>query len=239
MSGRAKLTRAQTPATQPSAPAPLPSQSAVQPSTAPTGTPECPPALKKLGECGPVTPAQSAGPDDGLSVTTVLGWAALVVAVLGLPLLPLLWRTRLRARRLATGEVLTAWRELGDAAWDVGVAPDEALSPRRAASRIVDLGRLDPEPAAAVHRVAGAVERALYAPPGAEVSYPELAQDVLLARTGLLESADRLPRLRALLLPRSATRISWALSARWATVAGAVSTRLASLRSRLPLRSRG
>ncbi|MFD9261320.1 transglutaminaseTgpA domain-containing protein [Streptomyces sp. NPDC059538] len=231
--------RAQTPATQPSAPAPLPSQSAVQPSTAPTGTPECPPALKKLGECGAATPAQSAGPDDGLSVTTVLGWAALVVAVLGLPLLPLLWRTRLRARRLATGEVLTAWRELGDAAWDVGVAPDEALSPRRAAGRIVDLGRLEPEPGAAVHRVAGAVERALYAPPGAEVSYPELAQDVLLARTGLLESADRLPRLRALLLPRSATRISWALSARWAAVAGAVSARLTSLRTRLPLRTRG
>ncbi|MFD7788445.1 hypothetical protein ACFV4Q_35960 [Streptomyces nojiriensis] len=172
-------------------------------------------------------------------MTTVLGWAALAVAVLGLPLLPLLWRTRLRARRLAIGEVLTAWRELGDTAWDAGVVPDGALSPRRAASRIVDLGRLEPEPAAAVHRVAGAVERALYAPPGAEVSYPELAQDVLLARTGLLASADRLPRLRALLLPRSAARISWALTARRSAIASAVSTRLTAARLRLPLRGRG
>ncbi|MER6447697.1 transglutaminaseTgpA domain-containing protein [Streptomyces venezuelae] len=231
--------RTQTPATQPSAPAPLPSQSAVQPSAAPSATPECPPALKKLGECDTAAPAQNAGDGGGPSVTTVLGWAALAVAVLGLPLLPLLWRTRLRARRLATGEVLTAWRELGDTAWDAGVVPDEALSPRRAASRIVDLGRLEPEPAAAVHRVAGAVERALYAPPGAEVSYPELAQDVLLARTGLLASADRLPRLRALLLPRSAARVSWALTARRTAVTSAMSARLTAARLRLPLRGRG
>ncbi|MGW6983354.1 transglutaminase family protein [Streptomyces sp. NPDC054932] len=231
--------RAQTPAAQPSAPAPLPSQGAPQPSTAPTATPECPPALKKLGECGAAAPAQNGTHDDGISAGTVLGWAALAVAVLGLPLLPLLWRTRLRARRLASREVLTAWRELGDTAWDSGVVPDEALSPRRAASRIVDLGGLEPEPAAAVHRVAGAVERALYAPPGAEVTYPELADDVLLARTGLLASADRLPRLRALLLPRSAARISWAVAARWAAVASSVSARAAALRLRLPLRGRG
>ncbi|MGW6573971.1 transglutaminase family protein [Streptomyces sp. NPDC054945] len=234
-----EYSRAQTPAAQPSAPAPLPSQSAAQPSTGPTATPECPPNLKKLGECGTAAAAPNTGDGGGPSVTTVLGWVALAVAVLGLPLLPLLWRTRLRARRLATGEVLTAWRELGDTAWDAGVLPDEALSPRRAASRIVDLGRLDAESAAAVHRIAGAVERALYAPPGVEVSYPELAEDVLLARTGLLESADRLPRLRALLLPRSAARVSWALAARRTAVTTSVSTRLTALRSRLPLRARG
>ncbi|MFG2977890.1 transglutaminaseTgpA domain-containing protein [Streptomyces sp. NPDC048331] len=234
-----EYSRAQTPAAQPSAPAPLPSQSAAQPSTAPSATPECPPNLKKLGECGAAAAAQNTGDGGGPSVTAVLGWVALAVAVLGLPLLPLLWRTRLRARRLATGEVLTAWRELGDTAWDAGVLPDEALSPRRAADRIVDLGRLDQESAAAVHRVAGAVERALYAPPGAEVSYPELADDVLLARAGLLASADRLPRLRSLLLPRSAARVSWALTARRTAVTTAVSTRLTTIRLRLPLRSRG
>ncbi|WP_406075952.1 transglutaminaseTgpA domain-containing protein [Streptomyces virginiae] len=237
-----EYSRAQTPATQPSAPAPLPSQSVAQPSTGPSATPECPPNLKKLGECGAAAPAQSTGGGGGPSVTSVLGWAALAVAVLGLPLLPMLWRTRLRARRLATGEVLTAWRELGDTAWDAGVLPDEALSPRRAASRIVELGRLDEEPAAAVHRIAGAVERALYAPPGAEVSYPELADDVLLARTGLLASADRLPRLRTLLLPRSAARVAWAFSARRSAIAAAVSTRLTTARLRLlrlPLRGRG
>lgn len=230
--------RAQVPVAQPSAPAPLPSQGAAQPSTAPSATPECPPALKKLGECGAAAPAQAAPHDDGPSATAVLGWAAVVVAMLGLPLLPLLWRTRLRARRLASREVLTAWRELGDAAWDVGVAPDEALSPRRSASRVVDLGRLEPDAAAAVHRVAGAVERALYAPAGAEVSYAELADDVLLARAGLLAGVGRLPRLRALLLPRSAARIAWAVSTRWSAAATTASARLTALRLRLPLRAR-
>ncbi|WP_060178160.1 transglutaminaseTgpA domain-containing protein [Streptomyces sp. IMTB 1903] len=231
--------RTQAPAAQPSAPAPLPSQGAVQPAPAPSASAECPPEMKKLGECGPTAPQQSAARDEGPSPATVLGWAAVVVAALGLPLLPLLWRSRLRARRLGTGEVLAAWRELGDAAWDVGVAPDEALSPRRAASRVVDLGRLEPDAAAAVHRVAGAVERSLYAPPGAEASYAGLADDVRAARAGLLAAAGRAARLRALLLPRSAARISWAAAARWSALASAASARLTSLRLRLPLRNRG
>ncbi|MFE9463754.1 transglutaminaseTgpA domain-containing protein [Streptomyces virginiae] len=231
--------RTQVPAAQPSAPAALPSQGAVLPAPAPSASVECPPALKKLGECGPTAPQQSAARDGGPSLAAVLGWAAAVAAVLGLPLLPLVWRSRLRARRLGTGEVPAAWQELADAAWDVGVAPDEALSPRRAASRIVDLGQLEADAAAAVHRVAGAVERALYAPPGAEVSYAGLADDVLQGRAGLLAAADRLPRLRALLLPRSAARISWAVSARWSVLAGAASARLTALRLRLPLRGRG
>ncbi|MFE6911658.1 transglutaminase family protein [Streptomyces erythrochromogenes] len=231
--------RAQAPAPSASVPAPLPSQGAVQPAPAPSASAECPPELKKLGECGTNAPQQSATGDDGPAVTTVLGWAAVVAAVLGLPLLPLLWRSRLRARRLGTGEVLAAWRELGDAAWDVGVTPDEALSPRRAAGRVVELGGLEPDAAAAVHRVAGAVERALYAPPGGEVSYPGLADDVLAARAGLLAAAGRAARLRALLLPRSAARVSWAVAARWSAVAAAASARLTALRLRLPLRGRG
>ncbi|MEJ8644710.1 transglutaminase-like domain-containing protein [Streptomyces sp. MS1.HAVA.3] len=232
--------RAQTPTAQPSVPAPVPSQGAAQPSAAPSSTAdECPPSMKKLGECGAAAPTQSTPHDDGPSVTTVLGWAAVAVAVLGVPLLPLLWRTRLRARRLGTGEVLTAWRELGDTAWDVGVVPDEALSPRRAASRVVDLGGLELDATEAVHRVAGAVERALYAPPGAEVSYAGLADDVLLARAGLLAAVGRPARLRALLLPRSAARLAWAAAARWSALTSTVSTRLTTLRLRLPLRNRG
>ncbi|MGJ3559254.1 DUF4129 domain-containing protein [Streptomyces sp. INA 01156] len=42
--------------------------------------------------------------------------------------------------------------------------PDESLTPRKAAARIVRLGRLDPDAAAAAHRVADAVEQILYAP---------------------------------------------------------------------------
>ncbi|MFG2876753.1 transglutaminaseTgpA domain-containing protein [Streptomyces sp. NPDC048337] len=227
------------PAPQPSAPSALPSQAAPEPSAAPSKTDDCPPELKKLGECGAAAPAQGPKGDSGPSAMTVVGWAAGILAVLALPLLPLLWRGRVRARRLGTGEVAAAWRELGDAAWDVGVPPDEALSPRRAAARIVQLGRLDPESAGAVHRVAGAVERALYAPPGSATSYPTLSADVLKARTGLLASAGRATRLRALLFPRSAARVGWAISTRWSALTSTVSTRLTALRLRLPLRGRG
>ncbi|MFD0358914.1 hypothetical protein ACFVHW_35055, partial [Streptomyces sp. NPDC127110] len=109
--------------------------------------------------------------------------------------------------------------------------------PRRAAGRVVVLGKLDGEPAQAVHRVAGAVERALYAPPGADVSYPELAADVRAAGAALLAAVGRRARLRALLLPRSGARVTAALSLR----AAAASARLSSLTSRLriPLRGRG
>lgn len=230
--------RAAAPLPQPSAPSALPSQSAAAPSAAPSQNDACPPELKKLGECGGAAPKQSAAAGSGgLPVGAVIGWGAAVLVLLGLPLLPLLWRRRVRRRRLAGGDVLAAWRELGDAAWDVGVPPDEALSPRRAAARVVVLGRLDGDAAQAVHRVAGAVERALYAPPGAEVCDPGPAADVLLARAALLASATRPGRLRALLLPRSAARVSWALSARLAAFSARTSA--LSARFRLPLRNRG
>ncbi|MGW6862561.1 transglutaminase family protein [Streptomyces xanthophaeus] len=233
-------TRPQSPAAQPSTPAPLPSQNSAQPSAAPSQADDCPPDQKKLGECGGTTPAAGASSGGGgPSPTAVLGWTAAVLALLGVPLLPLLWRTRVRTRRLAAREVTRAWQELGDAAWDVGVLPDEALSPRRAAGRIVELGRLDGEAAAAVHRITAALERALYAPEGTEVSYPELAQDVLAARAGLLAGVSRGTRLRALLLPRSAVRVSWEVSARWSAAAAKASARLAAVRGRLPLRGRG
>ncbi|MEU9003313.1 DUF3488 and transglutaminase-like domain-containing protein [Streptomyces sp. NPDC048551] len=229
--------RTDVPAPQPSAPSALPSQSAAAPSAAPSQNDACPPELKKLGECGGAAPKQDLGAGSGgVSAGAVLGWGAAALVVLGLPLLPLVWRRRVRDRRLASGGVPAAWRELGDAAWDVGIPPDGALSPRRAAERVVRLGGLDAEAAQAVHRVAGAVERELYAPPGAEASYPGLSADVLRARTALLASLTRRGRLRALLLPRSAARLAWAASAR-AAAATALTTRLTThLRTHLPLR---
>ncbi|MEU2393695.1 DUF3488 and transglutaminase-like domain-containing protein [Streptomyces sp. NPDC007369] len=239
--------RADRPAAQPSAPSPVPSQSAAQPSAEPSQADTCPPELRRLGECGGSAPQQSAGGKGGPSVTAVLGWTGAVLALSALPLLPLLWRSRVRARRLAADGVLPAWQELGDAAWDVGIAPDGALSPRRAASRLVELGRLEPDAAEAVHRVAGAVERALYAPPGQDPYRP--AADVLLVRSALLAGVGRLGRLRALLLPRSAVRLRRAAAARREAWAAAVRGRLAGPaglaarvprpRLRLPMRDRG
>ncbi|MFK0047152.1 DUF3488 and DUF4129 domain-containing transglutaminase family protein [Streptomyces sp. NPDC090741] len=232
--------RAEVPAAQPSAPTALPSQGATQPSAAPSKAEDCPPEEKKLGECGAAAPQPKAGSAaGGPSPQTVLTWTLSVLALLALPVLPLLWRTRLRKRRLAAGQVLVAWQELADAAWDVGIAPDEALSPRRAAARVVELGRLTPEAADAVHRVAEAVERSLYAPPGTEATYAGLAADVLLARAALLAPLTRGGRARAVLLPRSAARLRWSAATRWSAVTARGATLLARTRARIPVRNRG
>ncbi|MEU8776050.1 DUF3488 and transglutaminase-like domain-containing protein [Streptomyces sp. NPDC048606] len=211
--------RPEAPAPQPSAPSALPSQSAAAPAPAPSRSDACPPELRRLGECGGAVPQQGAATgSDGPSVGAVLGWTAAAAVLVGLPVVPVLWRRRVRARRLGSREALAAWRELGDCAWDVGIPPDEALSPRQAAARIVVLGGLDREAEQAVHRVAGAVERALYAPPGAPPPSETLRADVEAARVALVAGVGRWARLRALFLPRSAARVSWALSARLAAI---------------------
>ncbi|WP_414494554.1 DUF4129 domain-containing protein [Streptomyces sp. S399] len=100
-----------------------------------------------------------------------------------------------------------------DTAWDHGIRPDEALTPRRAAERLVRLAEPGAEAAEAVHRLAGAVEQELYAPRPAPVA--GLAEDVGRVRAALRLRASRRTRLRALLLPRSAVRVRWAAADHW------------------------
>ncbi|WP_411074301.1 transglutaminaseTgpA domain-containing protein [Streptomyces sp. cmx-4-7] len=227
-----------------------PQQSAsAQPSVAPSASEDCTPQMRRLGDCGPQTAAAGAAPDDSGPDpvdTTLLVLGA--VAVLALPLLPLFWRIRTRARRLGaagsrdpevtaapsgaapaeerSGRVsargaggtaartLAVWREINDTAWDYGVEPDESQTPRRAAARIVRLGELRGESADAVHRVARAVEEVLYAPRPQPVA--GLVEEAGRVRAGFHAGANRRTRLRALLAPRSAVRVRWAASARWA-----------------------
>ncbi len=111
---------------------------------------------------------------------------------------------------------LAVWQELTDTAWDFGIAPDESLTPRRAAARIARLGRLEPAAAASVHRVADAVEQVLYAPRPQAVA--GLTVDVHRVAAGLRAAAGRGTRLRALFLPRSTVRVAWAASAWWTGV---------------------
>ncbi len=118
------------------------------------------------------------------------------------------------------------WEEVVDTAWDHGVPPDGSLTPRGTAARLVRLGGLDGDAAEAVHRVAGAVEQVLYAPlPRAT---PGLAEDAARIRAGLGARLGRGARLRAVLAPRSAARVGWALGDRWAALA----RRAAALRTR-------
>ncbi|WP_215189601.1 hypothetical protein, partial [Streptomyces sp. McG8] len=64
-----------------------------------------------------------------------------------------------------------------------------------------------------------------------------LAEDVRLAAGGLRDSASRARRLRALLVPRSAVRVVWTASDRWASLRD----RVIALRPdwHLPTRQRG
>ncbi|MGW2589539.1 transglutaminase TgpA family protein [Streptomyces sp. NPDC001515] len=229
-----------------------PAQPDTDPSAAAAATPSasesCPAQMRRQGECGgSAAPGIVAPQDPGTPVGTVLGTVLLVLLVLLLPVLPMLWRTRVRARRLgaSTGRTpadtaartLAAWREITDTAWDHGIAPDDSLTPRRAAERVAREGRLDTEATAAVHRVAGSVEQVLYAPEPRPM--PGLAQDARTVRAGLRLSADRLTRLRATLAPRSAVRVVWALSERRAALSGRWRLPRRPVWSRRPSRQQG
>ncbi|MGW2620205.1 transglutaminase TgpA family protein [Streptomyces sp. NPDC001500] len=130
----------------------------------------------------------------------------------------------------AAGHVLAVWRELTDTAWDFGIEPDDALTPRRAAARIVRTAGLDETAARSVRRVAGAVEQVLYAPePRAEAG---LADEVRTVRAALQEKADWTTRVRAVVAPRSAVRALWDLADRWTALRTSSTARLTALMRR-------
>ncbi|MBL1066766.1 DUF3488 and transglutaminase-like domain-containing protein [Streptomyces sp. 7-21] len=189
------------------------------PEPSPTPSPEQPEGCDPVtGECADDAQPRTPESDDdgaGLAVSwpLVLGGGGGLLAV-ALAMSPLLWRRRGRARRLgAETGALPAWRELTDTAWDFGVTPVVSETPRQAAQRIVRVRGLEGESAAAVHRVADAVEYELYAPGGAGAS-GQLAADVRAASDGMRAASGRWERLRALLLPRSAMRVMHAAAAR-------------------------
>ncbi|NEC48182.1 transglutaminase domain-containing protein, partial [Actinospica acidiphila] len=152
-----------------------PSQAApTDPSAQPSRSTDCRADGSDPGSCESESPQAALPTDgDGPKWHVVLLWALAGLLVLALPLSPLLWRTRMRAVRLGghgraeedvAPRVLAAWEELTDTAWDHGIVPDESLTPRGAADRIVRTGGLEGDAAASVRRLAGAVEQVLYAP---------------------------------------------------------------------------
>ncbi|MBH5334406.1 transglutaminase [Streptomyces pactum] len=208
-----------------------------RPSAEPSAQESCPPVARKQGDCDTAAAAPAGQDSSGGWGGDALTWvvvAALAVALLVVPLAPMLWRLRTRAGRLAgpsarapaggpdpaggtaaADRTLAAWHELIDTGWDHGVVPDDTLSPRRAVDRLVRHGKLEPDAAEAARRVAVAVEEVLYAPHPHPLPGP--AADVRLVIAGLRASADRRTRLRALLAPRSSVRVVWAASRRWSS----------------------
>ncbi|MEV6328230.1 DUF3488 and transglutaminase-like domain-containing protein [Streptomyces sp. NPDC051909] len=217
-----------TPSAQPSTGA------SAQPSAVPSASVSCTPQEQKLGGCGQDKAAAGVtdGDGGGFDWRQIALVALVLLVVLGLPLLPWLWRGRLRARRLGpapdpVARVLAVWQEINDTAWDYGITPDESRTPRRTAARLVREGELSTDAADAVHRVARAVEEALYAPrPRPATGLTEQAE---LIRRALHASASTPARLRARLAPRSAARVRWAAQARTEALRETWSTRAAAL----------
>ncbi|MFG3224935.1 transglutaminaseTgpA domain-containing protein [Kitasatospora sp. NPDC048194] len=207
----------------------------------PTSSSDCTAKQRQLGDCGSRSKAATAADEQSwLLSPQVLGTLAGVLAVIALLLVPMSWRAALRRRRLGAGgrrrpggdgpaeltdaQVLAAWDELVDSAWDLGIPPDESRTPRSAARRITETAELDADAAAAAGRLALATERVLYAPAG-QVTTAPLAADVRTARRGLLAGAGRMGRTRALLLPPSSAQLWWRISDAVRAARTAVGTR--------------
>jgi transglutaminase-like putative cysteine protease len=190
------------------------------PTPAPSQSSTCTAEEKRLDpQCGQAAPTTGGGQSDGGFPGRTAVAAATAALLLLLPPVPLLWRIRLRRRRLAPHAgpperaVLDAWHELTDSGWDYGVEPDESATPRQAAARISRIGGLDPERAAAAQRLAHSVEQVLYAP--SPHPSPGAADDVRMLRAGLRAAAPRRLRLRAVLLPPSSARMARVITRRW------------------------
>lgn len=215
-------------ATATTAPSQQPTAAATSdaPAPAPSNSKDCDAKLRQLGECGKKnTAVGDTGQDSWLLSAQVLGTLAVVVALIALLLVPMFWRAAVRRRRIGGGrrrpggdgpaeladeQVLAAWDELVDSAWDLGIPPDESRTPRAAARRISERAELGEDAAAAAGRLALATERVLYAR-SAHVTAP-LAADVRTAREGLLATAGRRERTRAVLLPPSSAQLWWRIS---------------------------
>lgn len=197
-----------------------------EPPAAPAESEDCSVQQQRLDGCGDEAPLGTLPTDgDGPKWYVVPAWVLGGLFALALLLAPMLWRLRTRSVRLgvrgrsaagATSGILAAWDEVTDTAWDLGIDPDGSLTPRKAASRIVRLGRLEPDGALSAHRVADAVEQALYAPRPRPTA--GLTDDALRVAAGLRSGAGRITRLHALFLPRSTVRVVWAATARWVAV---------------------
>ena len=224
--GRGSVPDYSAPVTAPTkAPTQQPTTAAPSAAAVPTATPtsSCD-AKQRADACSDrqKAAAPTAHESSWLLSWQVLGTAAGVIVLLGLLATPMLWRSRPRRRRPGTGgrrgpgggpgglsdqEVLAAWDELVDSAWDLGIPPDDSRTPRSAVRRISEAGELDEDATAAAGRVALATERVLYARGGGPAA--PLAPDVRRAREGLRASARRTGRARAVLLPPSSAKLWW------------------------------
>lgn len=116
---------------------------------------------------------------------------------------PAVARILIRRARLSphniNGGVEQGWQELAATVRDLGLKWDDSATPRSTAERFEPM--LEPAAAAAMHRVAIAVEELRYAPKLPNT--PRLTEDVLDVCRALRERAGRAQRIMAWVLPGS------------------------------------
>ncbi len=176
-----------------------------------------PPAPSSAASATP-TPSASASPDlpaeeladpssaSSDAATSAATWGTslgvLAALLLATPALLRIVRRRIRLTAVARGSAASAWEELHDTAFDLGLHPGEALTPRQVAA---DLGeRLDADGAAALARVRAAFEQESFAGRAGDPTAADLRRVIRSLRrsAGLWRSAV-------------ATAVPLSLVARW------------------------
>ncbi|MBZ5733336.1 transglutaminaseTgpA domain-containing protein [Nocardioides sp. TRM66260-LWL] len=180
----------QPPSTAPSA------QPSARPSAAPSQAPE------QRREQTPAPSADAPVAAGSSPLPRVLSGAAIVLAVVGLVLLPRSLRRRRRRRRLA-GDPEQRWAEVGDTARDVGAPWPPARSPRETAAALAPT--LAPEARAALDALTLEVERGRYAGSAASAARGTASDSATSSAAtvvaALLRDASPRARRRATWLP--------------------------------------
>jgi hypothetical protein len=165
----------------------------VNPSAAPAPVNTAAPSLPPEEEVATPEVPQAEATDPVPIVGLVL------LAIVGLALLPALARAGIRARRLrrvrAEGDAAAAWAEVRDTAHDHDWVAPETETPRQLGERLAIVVGAD-----AVARLRGGVETAAYDRPGRPAM---TAEDVVALRRAIASAATLRVRFRATFAPPS------------------------------------
>jgi transglutaminase-like putative cysteine protease len=138
----------------------------------------------------------------------VLAIAVVLLVLLAASVVPFGgWLARRRARQQARDDaerVEAEWQSLVSRLGDIGLAASDGATPRQASSQLGRAAYLTPEEGEALGRVVSTLERARYAPPGAELT--DVQDDARTVWKAAFARRRRLDRARALLLPDEGLR---------------------------------
>ncbi len=176
-----------------------PDETEIDPEDSATPTPSAPtPTPSQRPDESPQAQAQQEQQDAGRDLAPLLGGAAVVVLLLGVPAAVRTARRRLRWRAAATA-VAPAWDEVLDTAYDLGLPARPRGTPREEAAALAEAPGADVD---ALDRVLGAYERERFGRPQ-DAAAPDVRTDAGRVVAGLRAAASRPVRWRAALAPRS------------------------------------